>query len=120
MPVVFLFYQDNRISRCSSIHCHCINVSLLKNGSAKALYLILISEKFQQIRIKILLATEFTLNGHAVDFVFIRLGQNWLKTIKMIGHFRDWNVGLNGFLIMSNIRHLFPPLLLLISDLPYL
>ena len=65
----------------------------------RALYLILMSEKFQQVRIKILLATDFTLNVRIVDFVFICLSQNWLKPIKMIGHFGNWNTGQNGFLV---------------------
>ena len=65
----------------------------------RALYVILMSEKFQQFRIKILLATDFTLNGRAVDFVFTCSSQNWLKPMKMIEHFRNWNIGENGFLV---------------------
>ena len=39
------------------------------------------------------------LNGRVVDFVFIYSGHNWLKPMKMIGHFRNWNIGQNGFLV---------------------
>ena len=55
----------------------------------RALYLLLMSEKFQQVRIKILLPTDFTLNDHVVDFLFICSSQNWLKPIKVIRHFHN-------------------------------
>ena len=32
------------------------------------------------------------LNGRVVDFVSICSGQNWLKPMKMTGHFRNWNM----------------------------
>ena len=32
-----------------------------------------------------------------VNCVFIRSSQNQPKLVKMIGHFRDWSVGQNGF-----------------------
>ena len=37
------------------------------------------------------------LTGHVVDFVFICSSQNGLKPMKMIWHFRNWNIGQNGF-----------------------
>ena len=64
----------------------------------RALYIILMFEKFQQVT-KIFLATDFTLNGRVVDFAFICSSQNWLKPMKMIGHFRNWNIRQNGFLV---------------------
>ena len=65
----------------------------------RALYLILMSEKFQQLRIEILPATDFTVNGRVVNFVFICSSQNWLIPSKMIGRFRNWNIGQSGFLV---------------------
>ena len=72
MPVVFQFYQGNMISTRSNIHCHRTECIFVKEWICKrALYLILMSEKFQQVRIKIFLATDFTLNSRVIDFVFI-------------------------------------------------
>ena len=65
----------------------------------RALYLILMSEKFQQVRIKILLATDFTFKGHIVHSVFICSSQNWPKPMKMIAHFRYWSIRQNGYLV---------------------
>ena len=45
-----------------------------------ALYSILMSEKFQQVRIKILPETDFTLNGRVFDFMFTLFKSELAKT----------------------------------------
>ena len=59
--------------------------------------IILVSEEFQHVRIKIILATDFTLNGHVVHSVFVCSSQNWLKPMKMTRHFCNWNIRQVGF-----------------------